>query len=73
MASESDNYPHIRIEGGPEPGDWRIFRDGVPMTGVLEFQINGGLEQPVTAIFKEIVVFDGQISVMPRRRGTLDS
>ncbi len=71
--NEDDKYPRIRIEGGPEPGDWRIFRDGVPMHGVVEFQINGGLEQPVTAIFKEIVVFDGQINVMPRRRGTLDS
>ncbi len=72
MASEP-KFAHIRIEGGPSSDTVRIYRDGAEVPGVIEWQINGGTEQPVTAIFKELVVFDGQIDIMPRRRGALDS
>lgn len=72
MTSEP-RFPHIRVEGGPEPGSWRVFRDGVEQMTILEWQINGGNDAPVTAIFKEIVVFDGQLDVMPKRRGPLDA
>ncbi len=61
-------FPHISISGGPEPGSVKIYRDGVEMQAVVEFQINGSMEQPVTAICKEIVTFDGSVDVFPARK-----
>ncbi len=61
-------FPHISISGGPEPGSVKILRDGIEMRAVVEFQINGGNDQPVTAIFKEIVTFDGSVDVFPSRK-----
>jgi hypothetical protein len=68
MSEERHTFPHIRIEGGPDGGSLKIYRDGVLMPSVVEFQINGGLETPVTAIFKEIVTFDGSVELLPRRK-----
>ncbi len=69
MANETDDrFPHITIAGGPDPASVRIFRDGKLMPTVIEWQINGGTEQPVTAIFKEIVTFDGSVDVFPSRK-----
>ena len=69
MASEpEDRFPHITISGGPDPVSVRIYRDGKLMPSVIEWQINGGNEQPVTAIFKEIVTFDGSVDVFPSRK-----
>jgi len=60
-------YPVITIVGGPDPASTRCYRDGIEMKSIVEFQINGSLDNPVTAIFKEIVVFDGSVELMPRR------
>ena len=69
MANEADDrFPHIVITGGPDPSSIRIFRDGREMRSVVEFQINGGNETPVTAIFKEIVTFDGSVDVFGSRK-----
>lgn len=70
---ERHKFAHIRIEGGPDAASLKIYRDGVVQTGIIEFQINGGLEVPVTAIFKEIVTFDGSVEVLPRRKTDLQS
>jgi len=61
-------YPHIVVTGGPAPASMRYFRDGVEMHSVVEFQINGGMETPTTAIFKELVTFDGNVDLMPLRK-----
>lgn len=65
---EEPRFPHIVISGGPDPASMRFFRDGKEMRSVVEFQINGGVETPVTAIFKELVTFDGSIDLMPLRK-----
>lgn len=46
----------------------RYFRDGIEMRSVVEFQINGGMETPTTAIFKELVTFDGSVDLMPLKK-----
>lgn len=63
-----DRFPHITITGGPDPGSLKITRDGRELKSVVEFQINGGAADAVTAIFKEIVTFDGTIEVFPERQ-----
>lgn len=68
-ANEPDErWPHIQITGGPDPASLKIYRDGKLMPSIVEFQINGGNDAPVTAIFKEIVTFDGSVDVFPRRK-----
>lgn len=69
MSSDKDErFPKITISGGPDPSSLRIYRDGKIMDTVVEFQINGGSDTPVTAIFKEIVTFDGSVEVFPKRK-----
>lgn len=63
-----DRFPRITISGGPDPSSLKIYRDGRAMNTVVEFQINGGTDSPVTAIFKEIVTFDGSVDVFPSRK-----
>lgn len=65
---KDDRFPTITISGGPDPASLKIYRDGKLMDTVVEFQINGGTDAPVTAIFKEIVTFDGSIDVFPSRK-----
>lgn len=66
--SEPNKFPNIKITGGPDTTSLKIYRDGVEMRSVVEFQINGGMDSPVTAIFKEIVTFDGSVDVFPARK-----
>lgn len=61
-------FPHLRIEGGPDAGSVKIFRDGKELRSVLEYQINGGVDAPITATFREIVTFDGSLDIMPERK-----
>lgn len=68
MSSASEKFPHITITGGPDATSMKIFRDGVEMRSIVEFQINGGVDSPITAIFKEIVTFDGSVDVFPQRK-----
>lgn len=67
-ADRDDRFPKISITGGPDPSSLKIFRDGREMKSVVEFQINGGNDSPITAIFKEIVTFDGSVEVFPSRK-----
>lgn len=66
--SDNSKFPHITIQGGPDASSLKIFRDGIEMRSVVEFQVNGGVDSPVTAIFKEIVTFDGSVDVFPQRK-----
>ena len=66
--NDEDRFPHLRIVGGPDAGSVKIFRDGRELRSVMEWQINGGADTPVTATFREIVVFDGSIDIMPSRK-----
>lgn len=70
MATQDDErrFPHITVSGGPDPASMRYFRDGIEMRSVVEFQINGGMETPTTAIFKELVTFDGSVDLMPLKK-----
>jgi hypothetical protein len=65
---EVARFPHLRIEGGPTAESVKIFRDGKELRSVLEFQINGGVDAPMTATFREIIIFDGAIDIMPERK-----
>lgn len=67
-SGKEERFPKITISGGPDPSSLRIYRDGKIMDSVIEFQINGGTDSPVTAIFKEIVTFDGSVEVFPKRK-----
>lgn len=66
--TDDDRFPHLQIVGGPDAGSLKIFRDGKELRSVLEWQINGGADSPVTATFREVVVFDGSIDIMPERK-----
>lgn len=68
MSDKDERFPRITISGGPDPSSLKIYRDGKIMNTVVEFQINGGSDTPVTAIFKEVVTFDGSVDVFPSRK-----
>lgn len=63
-----DRFPHIQITGGPDPGSLKIYRDGKELHTVLEFQVYGNTEGPVTVTFKEMVTFDGSVEVFGERK-----
>lgn len=68
---DEDRFPHLRITGGPDAGSVKIFRDGKELRSVMEFQINGGADAPVMATFRELVIFDGSVDIMPPRKSDL--
>lgn len=68
---DEDRFPRLRIVGGPDAGSVKIFRDGKELKTVMEWQINGGADAPVMATFRELVIFDGTVDIMPARKSDL--
>lgn len=60
MAKAPDNKSKLRIEADGYPGNWKVWVDDVPLTGVQDIQIELNAINGATAI----ITYKGEVELM---------